>query len=68
MQTGNPVQTDYLRASSKDFHYATVFSPDGGIGGQEPDATSYRADAVAAVIEGLTQLWRGTPSVQPCSP
>jgi hypothetical protein len=68
-QTGNPVQTDYLRASSKTFHYATVFSPDGGTGAQEPGATSYRADAVAAVIEGLTQLWRGTPSVQQtCAP
>jgi hypothetical protein len=67
-QTGNPVQTDYLRASSKNFHYATVFSPDGGTGGQEPGATSYRADAVAAVIEGLTQLWRGTPSAPTCAP
>lgn len=67
-QTGNPIQTDYLRAASKDFHYATVFSPDGGTGGQEPGATSYRADAVAAVIEGLTQLWRGTPNPPPCSP
>jgi hypothetical protein len=66
-QTGHPVQTDYLRASSKDFHYATVFSPDGGTGGQEPGATSYRADAVAAVIEGLTQLWRGTSSGQSCA-
>ncbi len=67
-QTGNPVQTDYLRAASKDFHYATVFSPDGGTGGPEPGATSYRADAVAAVIEGLTQLWRGTPNPPPCAP
>jgi len=67
-QSGNPVQTDYLRASSKDFHYATVFSPDGGTGGPEPGATSYRADAVAAVIEGLTQLWRGTPSAPTCAP
>jgi len=66
-QTGNPVQTEYLRASSKDFHYATAFSPDGGTGGQEPGATSYRADATAAVIEGLTQLWRGTPNAPPCS-
>lgn len=67
-QTGNTVQTDYLRAGSKDFHYATLFSPDGGSGGQEPGATSYRADAVAAVIEGLTQLWQGTPNPPPCSP
>jgi hypothetical protein len=66
-QSGNPVQTEYLRASSKDFHYATVFSPDGGTGGQEPGATSYRADATAAVIEGLTQLWRGIPNAPPCS-
>ena len=67
-QSGNPVQTDYVRASSKSFHYATAFSPDGGTGGQEPGATSYRADAVAAVIEGLTQLWRGTPNAPPCYP
>lgn len=67
MQTGNPVQTDYLRASSKDFHYATVFSADGGAGGQEPGAASYRADAVAAVIEGLTQLWHGVPNAPPCA-
>ena len=66
-QTGNPVQSDYLRASSKDFHYATSFSADGGTGGPEPGATSYRADAVAAVIEGLTQLWRGTPNAPPCA-
>lgn len=66
-QTGNPVQTDYLRAASKDFQYATAFSPTGGNSGQEPGATSYRADAVAAVIEGLTQLWRGAPQTASCA-
>lgn len=68
-KSGYANQTDYVRAGSKDFHYATVFSPDGGTdGGQEPGATSYRADATAAVIEGLTQLWRGTQAAAPCAP
>jgi hypothetical protein len=66
--SGNAIQTDYLRAVSKSFHYATAFSPDGGTGGQEQGADSYRSDATAAVIESLTQLWRGRQQATPCSP
>jgi hypothetical protein len=62
------IQTAYLRASSKDFHYALLFSPDGGTGSQEPAATSYRSDAVAAMVEGFTQLWIGRASPPQCSP
>lgn len=66
---GYPIQQDYLRAASKSWGFAVTFGADGGAGGQEPGATSYRADATAAMVEGLTQLWYGRQNApsQPCS-
>jgi hypothetical protein len=66
MSTGYPIQTDYLRAASRSWGFATAFVPDGGAGGQEPGATSYRADAAAAMVEGLMQLWLGRQNAPPC--
>jgi hypothetical protein len=66
--SGVAIQTDYLRAASKDFHFARLFSADGGAGAQEPNASEYRSDAVAAMIEGFTQLWIGRQNPPQCSP
>jgi hypothetical protein len=66
--SGIAIQTDYLRAASKDYHFALLFSADGGAGAEEPGSTSYRSDAVAAMVEGLTQLWIGRQNPPQCSP
>jgi hypothetical protein len=58
VQTG-PGQVGYLRAGSQSWGLAIDFAADGGAGGQEQGATLYRTDAMAAMIEGFTQLWRG---------
>ena len=61
------IQQDYLRASSRAFGLAVAFSPDGGSGGgPEPGAANYRADALAAMVEGFTQRWRQRPDPPPC--
>jgi hypothetical protein len=60
------VQQGYLRATSRDFGLAVAFAPDGGPDGQEPGATNYRTDALAAVIEGFVQRWRERPNPPPC--
>jgi hypothetical protein len=64
---GRITQNGYLRASSRDYGLAAAFSADGGAGGQEPDATSYHADALAAVVEALVQRWRERPNSPLCS-
>lgn len=63
---GQVVQQDYLRASSRAFDLAAGYSSDGGAAGQEPGAANYRADALAAMIEGFTQRWRQRPDPPPC--
>jgi hypothetical protein len=60
-------QVGYLRAGSKAWGLAVDFAPDGGAGGQEQGATLYRTDAMAAMIEGFTQLWRGTTHSSGCA-
>ena len=61
----NPSQNAYLRAASKDFHFAVSYAPDGGPAGQEPRAQSYTTAATAAMVEGMTQLWHGGPDAHP---
>jgi hypothetical protein len=63
---GGPGQVGYLRAGSKAWGLAVGFAPDGDAGAQEQGATLYRTDAMAAMIEGLTQLWRGTTHSTGC--
>jgi hypothetical protein len=63
---GQVVQQGYLRASSRAFGLAVAYSPDGGAAGEEPGAASYRADALAAMIEGFMQRWRQRPDPPPC--
>jgi hypothetical protein len=65
---GSSIQTAYLQAASKSYGYDVLFSPDGGTGGQDPTATSYRSDAVAAMVEGFTQLWIDAANPVSCSP
>jgi hypothetical protein len=60
-------QDGYLRASSRQWNYATVFMPGGG-GAEETNAREYRADALNAVAEGLEQLWYGNQNAPPCAP
>ncbi len=60
-------QHGFLRASSRDWNYATVFQPGGG-GAEEPNAHEYRADAIHAVAEGLNQVWRGDQNAPQCAP
>ncbi len=70
-KSGSLIQTDYLRAASSAFGYATTFGVDAGDGGPgtpEPGATSYRSDAIAATIEALTQLWRTRGGSTVCGP
>jgi hypothetical protein len=59
-------QTGFLRAASRDWSFAITFTADGGTLGQETGATQYRTDAMAAAVEGLTQLWRGRTNAPPC--
>jgi hypothetical protein len=62
------IQQDYLRAGSRAFDLAVSFSPDGGASSPEPGATSYTADALAAVVESFTTRWRERPNMGPCGP
>ncbi len=64
--SGNPEQQAYLRAGSKAYGYALGYPIDAGA--LEPGATNYRADAVHAMVEGLTQLWHGAPDDARCAP
>jgi hypothetical protein len=61
----NPSQNAYLRAASKDFHFAVSYAPDGGPLGPEPRAQSYTTAAVGAMVEGMTQLWHGGADPHP---
>ncbi len=65
--SGFPTQDGFLRASSRDWGYATVFAPDGG-GQEEPGAREYRADAANAVAEGFEELWYGGQNAPACAP
>jgi hypothetical protein len=65
--SGFPTQDGFLRASSRDWNYATVFQVGGG-GAEEPGAEEYRADALNAVAEGLDQLWYGGEDAPTCAP
>jgi hypothetical protein len=56
-------QQGFFRAASRGWDFAAA--PDGA-SGQEPRAQSYRAAAVAAAIEGLTQLWVAQPNELAC--
>jgi hypothetical protein len=66
------LQQSYLRAGSKAFGDAVAYTPgaEGGPEGTalEPGATSYRSDAVHAMIEGISQLWHGAPNDARCAP
>jgi hypothetical protein len=64
--TGNPEQQAYLRAGSKSFGYALAYPIDAGA--LEPGSTNYRSDAVHAMVEGFSQLWRGAPDDARCAP
>jgi hypothetical protein len=62
-------QNAYLRAASRDWHFAIAYTAEGGDAGLEPHAQSYRTDAVAAMVEGMTQLWHGGTEAQvACAP
>ncbi|MGD0529095.1 MAG: hypothetical protein ABSE49_28410, partial [Polyangiaceae bacterium] len=67
---GDLLQQAYLRAGSKDFHYAEAYSPGAEPieQGQEPGATNYLASANHAMIEGLTQIWYGAANDSRCAP
>jgi hypothetical protein len=65
--SGIASQDGYLRASSRNWNYATVFMPGGG-GAEEPSAREYRADALNAVAEGFNQLWYGGQNAPQCAP
>jgi hypothetical protein len=65
---GFPAQNSFLRASAKSFDYAVTYAADGGAGVEEPGARDYRADAVHAMVEGLTQLWHGAANNPDCAP
>jgi hypothetical protein len=60
-------QMGFLRAASRDWHSAVTFSADAGAGGPEPGATLYRTDAMAAMIEGFTELWLGSAHSATCA-
>ncbi len=62
---GNPEQQAYLRAGSKSFGYALAYPVDAGA--LEPGSTNYRSDAVHAMVEGFSQLWRGAPDDARCA-
>ena len=64
--TGNPEQQAYLRAGSKSFGYALAYPVDAGA--LEPGSSNYRSDAVHAMVEGFSQLWRGAPDDARCAP
>jgi hypothetical protein len=69
-QNGDLLQQAYLRAGSKNFHYAQAYVPGAEPveQGQEPGATNYLTAANHAAIEGLTQLWYGAVSDARCAP
>jgi hypothetical protein len=65
----NPSQNAYLRAASRNWNFAIAYAADGGPAGLEPYAHSYRTDAVAAMVEGMTQIWHGGTQTQvACAP
>jgi hypothetical protein len=65
--SGLPAQQAFLRASSKSFDYAVTYA-DAGAAVEEPGARDYRADAVHALVEGLSQLWHGAANNPNCAP
>jgi hypothetical protein len=66
---GFALQDGFLRASSRDWNYATALGPGAERGAaEETGARAYRADANHAVAEGLDQLWRTATSGPLCAP
>jgi hypothetical protein len=64
--TGRIAQDGYVRASSRQYDVARALSADGGTGAEASGATTYDADALAWVIEGLAQRWFEHPNPPEC--
>lgn len=61
-----PDQTAFFAAASQSYGYALAYPEDAGM--EAPGARSYRVDAVAAMVEGFTQLWFKAANNPHCAP